>query len=344
MQTNYFTKIKEQTQTRLWINNPTMPEIESSLAHGAVCCTTNPAYSANMLQRDRDYALSVIKDCLKKSEDDNIVADLVQQRLVVRVLQAFEPTYVKSNGQEGFVSIQGNPYSDDSAAHIIDEARRYRKLGPNLIAKIPATEEGFKAIETLIAEDVPIIATEVFGLSQMIYACELYSRVSNESVKHPAYYITHITGIFDEYLKNLVERENININPDILDQAGLAIARKQYRIFKSRGYPGIMLGGGARGTHHFTDLVGEEMHITVNWSTVEDILKQNPPVNNNMSIKTDKTVIEELLEKLPDFQRGWLDDGLKINEFEDYGPVQLFRNKFIYGWDQLLNEIHSCRS
>jgi len=344
MQTNYFTKIKEQTRTRLWVNNPTMREVENALAHGTVCCTTNPAYSANMLQRDRDFALSILKECLKESDDDNIVADLVQKQLVDRLLQAFKPTYDKSNGQEGFVSIQGNPHLDDNAANIIEEARRYRNLGQNFIAKIPATEEGFKAIETLIAEDVPIIATEIFGLPQMIYACELYSRVSKESGKHPAYYITHITGIFDEYLKNLVEREGINISPELLDQAGLAIARKQYHIFKDRGYSGTMLGGGARGNHHFTGLVGEEMHITINWSTAEDILEQDPPVENNMSIKTSEAVIEELLEKLPDFKRGWLDDGLKINEFEGYGPVQLFRNKFIYGWDQLLNEIHTCRS
>ena len=52
MADNYFTRLKEQTQTRLWINNPIMPEIDKALAHGAVSCTTNPAYSANMLRRD----------------------------------------------------------------------------------------------------------------------------------------------------------------------------------------------------------------------------------------------------------------------------------------------------
>ena len=57
-----------------------------------------------------------------------------------------------------------------------------------MIAKIPATEAGFKAIEVLIAENMPVIATEVMAISQRVYACELYERVSKESIKSPPFY------------------------------------------------------------------------------------------------------------------------------------------------------------
>ena len=45
-----------------------------------------------------------------------------------------------------------------------------------MIAKIPVTAAGLKAIEYLIGEDVPIIATEVMAISQAITVCKLYER------------------------------------------------------------------------------------------------------------------------------------------------------------------------
>ena len=36
-------------------------------------------------------------------------------------------------------------------------------------------------------------------------------------------------------------------------------------------------------------------------------------------------------------------DGLSVEEFADYGPVQLFRNAFLKGWYQLLVEVASRR-
>ncbi|HWU41609.1 MAG TPA: hypothetical protein VN203_28470, partial [Candidatus Acidoferrum sp.] len=104
---NFFTKLKKETPTRLWINNPTVQEVKLSIDHGAVSCTTNPTYGANMIRRDGEFARAVIRECLKQSHDNNIVADLVQQRLVARVLEMFRPIYDASQAHDGYVSIQG---------------------------------------------------------------------------------------------------------------------------------------------------------------------------------------------------------------------------------------------
>jgi transaldolase len=343
MASSYFTDLKAETETRLWINNPTMAEIKSSIAQGAVCCTTNPTYGANMLRRDREYALTVIDRYLDISDNDSVVADRVIQALVSRVIEEFRPLYDRSGGAEGYVTIQGNPFGDVDASHILEEARRYRELGPSFMAKIPVTTAGLAAIEALVAENTPVCATEVFAISQMIEVCELYKRVSASTGSKPAFFVTHITGIYDMYLlKELIEPLGIEITPLVLRQAGLAVARKQYRIFHDRGYDGYMLGGGARAPYHFTGLVGGDMHITVNWSTVEEILAQDPPVENTIAVETDPDVIDELCTKLPDFGRAWEEDGLSVEEFKDYGPVQRFRRQFINGWDALLADI-ACR-
>ncbi len=198
-------------------------------------------------------------------------------------------------------------------------------------------------MESLIPENMPMIATEVMGIAQANYTCEMYKLVSKEWCKHPTLYLTHITGIFDEYLKNIVERDRIDILRDILWQAGCIVARKLYRIFKERDYPVSMLGGGARDLHHFTEMVGSEMHMTINWSgTADRLIEADLPVVYRMFNPVPQKFIDKLLEKIPDFRRAYKDECLNIDEFKDFGPV-LFHNSFVNGWNYLLNTIKEYR-
>jgi transaldolase len=344
MADNFFTALKRQTPTRLWINNPTVQETKLAIEHGAVSCTTNPTYGANMIRRDPDFARQVIRDCLKQSHDDTLVADIAQQRLVARILPMFRPIFDAGNGWDGMVSIQGDPRHDTDADHILGEAYRYRDLGPNFIAKIPATAAGLKAMEVLLADGIPVISTEVFGLAQLVASCEMYRRAAAKSGRRPAFYVTHITGIYDEYLKEYVQAQGIAIAPEVLAAAGAAVCRKLYRLMKERGYDGILLGGGARGTNHFTDFVGGAVHITINWSTAEEILAAKTPVIEKIGIETPPQVIAELEDKLPDFRKAWREGGLAVEEFAAFGPVQKFRNQFLKGWQTLLDTVKEERA
>jgi len=346
LEENYFLKVKELSPTRFWINNPTPVEAEKAILAGAISCTTNPTYAMKQILKEdeKDYVLNIVDEVVKDVKDDNEACDLIQQKLVKRILNKFLPLYERNPGKEGFVSIQGNPFADDDTDHIIEEALQYRKLGKNFIAKIPVTKAGLKAIEALIPEDMPMIATEVMGIAQAVYTCEMYQQVSKKCGKHPPFYLTHITGIFDDYLRNIVKRDNIDISPDVLWQAGCIVARKQYKIFKERKYPGIMLGGGARGLHHFTEMVGSEMHVTINWTgTADKLIEVNPPVVYRMFNPVPQKVIDDLLEKIPDFRRAYMEDGLTVDEFKDFGPVVLFRDSFLKGWTYMLKIIQERR-
>lgn len=346
MNINYFKRINKLTPTRFWINNPTPEEAKNSIAAGAISCTTNPTYSMKQLQdkSEKERVLNVIDEAINEYDDDNRVADLVQQRLAKDILDIFLPLYEKKPGEEGFVSIQGNPLLDTDANHIFNEVLSYKEIGKNFISKIPTTKAGLKAMEELIPEDIPMIATEIMGISQAVRTCEMYSRVSKKCGKFPPLYLTHITGILDDHLRNIVKINHIDISPDILWQAGLIIARKQYRIFKERNYPGIILGGGARGIHHFTEMVGSEMHITINWKgTADKLIELGSPVVYRMFNPTPQYIIDELLSKIPDFKRAYIEDALDIEEFKDFGPVELFRDTFTKGWKFLLAIIKERR-
>ncbi len=344
MAKGYFHRLHAESPTRLWINNPTLAEADLAIAAGAISCTSNPAYSARIIKAEPERAARAIRAAIQESPDNQLAADIAQQRIVKDVMEKFLPLYEQAPGQQGLVSIQGNPHLDEYPAHIVEEAFRFRKISPNFITKIPCTAAGLKAFEQLIPENMPIIATEVFALSQAREVCDLYQRVSQQCGKYPPFYVTHISGIFDECLAKTAEREGIKVSAEALSQAGCILAKRQYAMMQKRGYKISLMGGGARGTHHFTELVGGALHVTINWSTAEEIIKADQPVVSQIDAPYSQSIVDDLCDKLPDFRAAYRDDGLTIDEFGDFAPLQFFRNMFVKGWDALADEVGKQRS
>lgn len=341
---HYFKRVHSLTPTRLWINNPTREETDLAMAEGALGCTCNPSYCGKMMfdrPEEKAYVESVLNEVLKTTEGDTETEEELQRQLVKKITEKFHPLYQEFPGVHGFVSIQGDPLREDDPAVIIAQARKNRAIGENICCKIPTTESGLRAMEILIAEDIPINATEVFAIQQAIDLCELYEKMSQESGKHPKFFISHITGIYDQYLAELVQRDGIDISPDIVWQAGLSIARKLYQIYADRRYPVTFVGGGARGAQHFTEMVGADVCVTINWKGMADrLIDENPPVVERFYNPVPDYVIEELVEKLPDFQQGYMEGAMSPEEYESFGPVVMFRNSFLKDWNRVLDEIN----
>ncbi len=348
MNEGYFYRVTKQTPTKFWINNPTREEADWAITKGAVGCTCNPAYCGKMLldrPSEEEYVKGIIDTLIKEIDTDTGVEEELQRRLVKAIVKKFHPVYEKKPREQGYVSIQGDPIHEDDPKVVIREARKNRAIGENACIKIPTTESGLEAMQTLVAEDTPINATECFAVRQALDLCEMYEKVSKESGKSPKFYISHITGIYDEYLREYVEREKIDISPDVLWQAGLSIARKIYGIFKDKGYHVAFVGGGARGLQHFTEMVGGDVCITINWKgTADKLLEQNPPVVYRLFNPVPQKVIDELMEKLPDYRKGYVEGGITAPEYEDFGPVVKFRNSFIKYWNPVLGYIKKRRA
>ena len=119
--------------------------------------------------------------------------------------------------------------------------------------------------------------------------------------------------------------------------------RRQYRLMRDNGLPGILLGGGARGLHHFTEFVGGACDITINWKgTADKLIEQDAPVVCRMDTPTPEWVLDELMTKVPTFARAYARDGLKPCEYADFPPVRLFRGQFEDGWTLLKKEIENA--
>ncbi|MCC8164758.1 MAG: hypothetical protein LIQ31_01080 [Planctomycetes bacterium] len=341
----YMQEVKATTQTRAWINNPTLEEVDLALAEGAVSCTLNPAFCARVMKipEKKQYVDNIVKAVVAVEDDDQKAADIVQQCMAVPIMDKFLAIFEHTGGADGLVDIQGSPYNDDTARIICEESLSYSKLRPNFCAKIPIVEAGLTAVREMVRNNIPIIATEVMSVSQAVAAWETYIEASQEFGMAPPLFVTHITGIFDEYLTKYAKDHAIPINDEILAQAGAAVAHKQYGIMKKNGYPGRMLGGGARNTSHFTNMVGGQMDVTMNWKTFAELNALNPRIENRLDSEFSMFAIEELRAKLPDFRRAYDDNGLSIGEFRDFGPVRYFRDSFVAGWDRLVERIRDFR-
>lgn len=332
---SYFVRLKAATPTRVWVNNPTLDEVDFALAQGAVGCTTNPAYGGNLLRRAPDLVRPVIRSAVASTKDGAAAAEAVQLALVGRIVERFRPLYEASGGSAGFVSCQGAPEEDTDGAHILEEGRRTRALGPNATPKIPATIPGFEAFEVLVAEGSPTIITEVFSLAQLVEANERYLAVTARTGVRPPFFMSPITGIFADHLRAVATRESIEADPAEIALIGVVLTRACYELCVERGYPVTLLAGGARIPFDLTGLVGAAVHATINWSTMAEILAQDPPPTASYADPINPDIISRLRLAFPEVEAALRIDGLAPAEFESFGPVQFFRDLFIEGWRQV---------
>jgi transaldolase len=341
----YFHRVHTLSATRYWVNNPTRAQAKQAIECGAVSCTTNPTYISKVLKDEieRPYVLSVIREEIKDEADDTRVVEKVQSRLVKEVAECFMQVYEKSDGENGFVSIQGDPF-DETPGKIISYGESNVRISPNIIPKIPVTPGGLQGIRKLLRLGHPVLATEVMCVQQFVDAAELYEEIFAETARPPYLLFAHIAGIFDEHVQHVIQKEEVPISRDVAWQAGIAVMKKIQQLKHERRYRIRSLSGGARGLHHFTEMVGADSGVTINWTgTSEELLELDPVVVQRFSAHTPDSVIDELNEKLPLFRQAYNLHALSPDEYEDYGPVKRFRTSFENGWAEALEAVKLCR-
>lgn len=339
---DYFKRVAAVTPTRFWINNVTEEEARMAIDAGACGCTQNPSFAYKMLVHPTksEEARAVLRDIIREEKDDSLVEVKLQRALVAKVAKIFYPMYEESNGELGYVSIQGDPF-DESYETIMKLAHFNREAGENVMIKIPATDDGIRAIEQCVAEGIPVNCTEVMSMQQTLDVLDAYDRgVARGCGKAPVAYISHIAGIFDEYIGKLVKAEGVDISPDCTYLAGKAVAQKVRHYMDIRGTRVKLINGGARGLQHFTEWVGGDVANTINWlGTADKLLEKDAPVVPCFNNPVPLDVIDELVKKIPDFAKGYFTGALKPEEYHDYGPVELFCSSFRKNWSQALEII-----
>ena len=161
---------------------------------------------------------------------------------VRRALALLRPVFDESGGTDGFASIEVAPeLAHDAEASIAAARDLYRQIDePNLMVKIPATDSGLLAIESLVAEGRNVNVTLIFSLDRYRHVIEAYFR-GLERLEEVGGDLSRMTGVASFFVSRVdaeVDRRLDDIDtPDALALRGRAAvvqAKVAYQIFREQ--------------------------------------------------------------------------------------------------------------
>ena len=153
-----------------------------------------------------------------------------------------KPIYDAHQGRNGRLSVQTDPRLFRDSQAIVRQAEQFNRLAANMIVKIPVTRAGIPAIEEATYRGISINATVCFTLPQCVAVAEAVERglrrreSEGKEIATMGPVCTIMVGRLDDWLKVVIEKENIAIDPGYLEWAGVAVFKKTYQIFRERGY------------------------------------------------------------------------------------------------------------
>ena len=338
--TAYKSRLHEMTQTTstcLWNDSASIQELTYSIEHGAVGATCNPVIVLGVIKKEmplwRDRIQALIQERSKATEDE-IAWQLVRE-ISIKGAALLRPIFDLHSGRNGRLSIQTDPrlYRDSEA--MVKQAEDFNGLAPNMVVKIPATRAGIPAIEEATYRGISINATVCFSLPQCVAVAEAVERGlkrrehAGKPIENMGPVCTIMLGRLDDWLKVLVERDNITIDPGYLEWAGVAVFKKTYRLFRERGYRIRLLSAAFRNHMHWSELIGGDVVISPPYSWQVRFNASDIEVCSRIDRAVDPNIVEDLSRKFGDFRRAYSDGGISADEFDAFAPTRRTLRQFI---------------
>ena len=330
-------QMTQTTPTSLWNDSASIDELTRSIEDGAVGATCNPVIAFTVLKKEMATWRPRIEALLREmptATEDEIAWTLVEE-LSVRAAKLLEPVFHEQGGRNGRLSIQTDPRFFRDADAIVEQAVRFNRLAPNMIVKIPATRAGIEAIEEATSRGISINATVSFTVPQTIAVAEAVERGLRRREQEGAQIAsmgpvcTIMVGRLDDWLKLVMEKEGISVEPGHLEWAGVAVFKKAYAIYRERGYRLRLLSAAFRNHMHWSELIGADAVISPPYAWQQRLNKSGIEVRARIAQPVDPNVVSQLMTHFPDFRRAYSEDGLAVEDFDNYPPTLRTLRQFI---------------
>src|SRR5271167_3337982 len=336
----YKSPLHEMTQTSptcLWNDSASIQELTYSIEHGAVGATCNPVIVLGVLKKEmslwKDRIRSLVEERSTATEDQ-IAWQLVRE-VSVKAAGLLRPVFDAHRGKNGRLSIQTDPRFFRDSKAIVEQAEEFNRLAPNMIVKIPVTRAGIPAIEEATYRGVSINATVSFSFPQCIAVAEAVERGlkrrenEGKEIASMGPVCTLMVGRLDDWLKVVMEKENIAIDPGYLEWAGVAVLKKAYRFFRERGYRIRLLSAAFRNHMHWSEFIGGDMVISPPCPWQVRFNASDMEVRSRIDEPVRAEIVEELSRKFADFRRAYAEDGIAIEEFDSFAPTRRTLRQFV---------------
>ena len=333
--TSYLQWLVRETPTTWWHDSADPDELRKALEHAATGVTTNPLLTARTLRGRPEIWADALKGVPKDLPNERRAEELMSH-VVKRAAQMLLSQHDETKGRLGYVCGQVNPGRAGDRDAMMAMARRYHAWAPNIAVKLPATAAALDVLEDCVAEGITITATVSFTVPQVLAIAERHRKGSvraRSAGKTPGHcFAVLMIGRLDDYLREVAQDRRAQVDESDIRQAGLAVAKRAYTLFKERNYEAVILPAALRGTYHMTELAGAEMVMSIAPNIQAQLLEPGVP----RELRIDKPVPADAIQRLrtiPEFVRAYEPNGMTPEDFITYGPTQRTLAQFLdAGW------------
>jgi len=207
--------------------------------------TSNPSIFEKAITDSHDYDENIRAMALD-GRSAAAIYETISQYDVQSAADEFRALYDRTDGEDGYVSLEVNPHLAHDTHGTMQEARRlWIALNrPNVLIKVPATSEGLPAIRQLISEGINVNVTLLFGLPRYRQVVEAYlagieaRAAKGKPVKHVAsvasFFVSRIDALLDPLLDKFIARggKEADLSKMARGRAAIASAKMAYQVYK----------------------------------------------------------------------------------------------------------------
>lgn len=222
----------------IWLDNITRDLLDSGTLKtyieglSVTGLTSNPTIFDHAIKNSTAYDNAIDQDLKKGKSGEALFFDLALDDLT-RAADLFRPVYDRTNGVDGWVSLEVSPLlAYDTTSTLAAAKDLHARAGrPNLLIKIPGTKEGLPAIEEAIFAGIPINVTLLFSREHYVAAAEAFLRGIERRIEaglEP--FVGSVASVFVSRWDAAVASK---VPEALRNQLGIAIAKRTYKACRN---------------------------------------------------------------------------------------------------------------
>lgn len=207
---------------------------------GVTGLTSNPAIFQKAIAEHETY-----DDSIRALAGQGRNVGEIHEALIIEDIRAtadlLAPVYARTDGKDGFVSLEVSPHLARNTEGTYAEAHRLWTLvdRENLMIKVPGTREGIPAIQRLIADGINVNITLLFSVERYAAVLEAYVAGLEQRMNgsHPVARVASVASFFlsriDTLLDPKIDASNDEAIKALRGESAIACARQAYAHYES---------------------------------------------------------------------------------------------------------------
>lgn len=220
----------------IWLDNITRTLLDDGTIAGYINdfsvtgLTSNPSIFQKAMASGEAYDKDIAA-AKANQKTEALFIDLALNDLR-RAAELFAPVHKKTDGVDGWVSMEVSPLLANDTDGSIKAARRIHDQAdcPNLFVKIPGTPAGVPAIEESIFAGIPINVTLLFSCEQYLAAANAYLRGIERRIE--AGLDPKVCSVASLFISRWDVAVADKVPAKLRNTLGIAVAGKTYRAYR----------------------------------------------------------------------------------------------------------------